>query len=448
MCDTFVALPDATADGSVIFGKNSDREINEAHELRIIPRARHARGSTVKATYIEIPQVAETHAVLLARPFWLWGAEMGANEHGVAIGNQAVFTRVAHEKTPGLIGMDLLRLALERAMTARDSLNVITGLLEHYGQSGNCGHRREFYYHNSFLLADAAEAWVLETAGREWAAVRVGSGVRSLSNALTIGTAWDLGSNGLVEMAIRSGWCKRRRDFSFAGCYSNRLFTYLSGAASRRSCTSGFLERRTARIGVTDAFAALRSHGTAAASAWRPDRRFIGATVCNHGGYGPVRAASQTVGSMVSRLRSGDSTHWLTGTSAPCTSVFKPAWVDAGLPELGPTPTGQYRPDSFWWRHEALHRATLRDYSARLPVYAALRNALESGFVKAEASERGRPAAERLAFSTRCFQAAENAENDWLGSIRELPVSQRRSWHHERAWARADLEAGVPASCV
>lgn len=25
-CDTFVALPDATADGSVVFGKNSDRE--------------------------------------------------------------------------------------------------------------------------------------------------------------------------------------------------------------------------------------------------------------------------------------------------------------------------------------------------------------------------------------------------------------------------------------
>ena len=36
MCDTMVALGNATADGSVIFAKNSDREANEAHELVLI----------------------------------------------------------------------------------------------------------------------------------------------------------------------------------------------------------------------------------------------------------------------------------------------------------------------------------------------------------------------------------------------------------------------------
>lgn len=41
MCDTFVALGSATADGSVIFGKNSDREPNEAHELCVLPRTQH-----------------------------------------------------------------------------------------------------------------------------------------------------------------------------------------------------------------------------------------------------------------------------------------------------------------------------------------------------------------------------------------------------------------------
>ncbi len=119
MCDTLVALGNSTADGSVIFAKNSDREPNEAHELVLIPRASHPAGSTVSCTYIDIPQVAETFAVLLAKPFWIWGAEMGANEKGVAIGNEAVFTKVPMEKQPGLIGMDFLRLALERAATAR-----------------------------------------------------------------------------------------------------------------------------------------------------------------------------------------------------------------------------------------------------------------------------------------------------------------------------------------
>ncbi len=50
MCDTFVALPDATADGSVLLGKNSDREPNEAHELLLLPAAHHRGGDSVTAT--------------------------------------------------------------------------------------------------------------------------------------------------------------------------------------------------------------------------------------------------------------------------------------------------------------------------------------------------------------------------------------------------------------
>src|SRR5512136_1974060 len=139
MCDNLVALGNYTADGSVIFAKNSDREPNEAHELVLVPHALHPTGSMVRCTNIDIPQVAETYAVLLAKPFWIWGAEMGANEKGVAIGNGAVFTKVPMDKKPGLIGMDFLRLALERAATAHAALDVIVNLLEAYGQSGNCG---------------------------------------------------------------------------------------------------------------------------------------------------------------------------------------------------------------------------------------------------------------------------------------------------------------------
>src|SRR5689334_7217401 len=98
MCDTAVALGAATADGSVIFGKNSDREPNEAHCLVHVPRAQHPAGSSVRCTYIDVPQVAETYGVLLSKPFWIWGAEIGANEMGVVIGNEALFTRVPYEK--------------------------------------------------------------------------------------------------------------------------------------------------------------------------------------------------------------------------------------------------------------------------------------------------------------------------------------------------------------
>ena len=115
MCDTFVVLPPFTRDGSVIFGKNSDREPNEAQALEFHPAQEYPAGQTVRCTYLEIPQVRETHAVLLCRPFWMWGAEMGANEKGVVIGNEAVFTKMPIDRKGGLTGMDLLRLALEKS---------------------------------------------------------------------------------------------------------------------------------------------------------------------------------------------------------------------------------------------------------------------------------------------------------------------------------------------
>ena len=171
MCDTLVVVPPRAA--KVVLAKNSDREPGEAQPIEVHPARRHSSGARLRATWIELDQVPRTHAIVLSRPAWMWGAEMGVNEHGLAIGNEAVFTRVPVADT-GLTGMDLLRLALERAKDADEALDLVTWMIARHGQGGRCGYRaRSFRYHSSFVIADPRGAWLLETAGAFWAALRI-----------------------------------------------------------------------------------------------------------------------------------------------------------------------------------------------------------------------------------------------------------------------------------
>jgi len=439
MCDTFVALANATEDGSVIFGKNSDRDANEAHELVIIPHIQHPEGSFEHCTYIDIPQVAETNAVLLAKPFWIWGAEMGANEHNVVIGNEAVFTKVPYGKKPGLIGMDFLRLALERAESARQALDVIVNLLEKYGQSGNCGFAHTLFYHNSFLIADLHEAWVLETAGKHWAAEKV-KDIRSISNAITIRSTWDLASEDLVSHAIEKGWCKDRDTFNFSKCYSDLIYTRFSDSHKRQCRTTELLKRHLGKISLNSAMQILRDHGAEAGKDWSPDKGLFGAEVCMHASSGPVRG-SQSTGSMISHLKDGKATHWLTGTSAPCSGIFKPVWLDSGLPDLGPAPTGTYDENTLWWRHENLHRELLRDYALRIELYQNERDTLEQEFITEAKKASSSTKTKRFKTSEVCFGKALEATERWVSSIKTAKLSKRRSFIHKLVWDKLDRQA-------
>lgn len=76
---------------------------------------------------------------------------------------------------------------------------VITSLLEEHGQGGACEEGGGMTYHNSYLLADAREAWVLETAGRWWAAQRVTQG------APAVGASRALGRAGWAGVLVASG---------------------------------------------------------------------------------------------------------------------------------------------------------------------------------------------------------------------------------------------------
>jgi dipeptidase len=435
MCDTLVALGNSTADGSVMLAKNSDREPNEAQALVYLPAAIYPSGATVKCTFAEIPQVRETHAVILSKPFWMYGCEMGANEAGVAIGNEAVFSKEPYETT-GLSGMDVMRLALERAASAEAALRTILDLLGRHGQCALGGYRHTMKYHNSFLIADRREAYVLETAGRYWAVEQVRD-VRAISNGLSIQGVGDDAAPGLVEHAIQRGWARSRAAFDFARCYREPLYTTLSASGPRRACTTAALHAARGHITLPMLAAALRDHGPQAARpGWTPGQGLF-MQVCAHAAPGPIRGGSQTAGSMIAHLGGVRDTFWLTGSAAPCTGLFKPAWFAFGAAlaqAFGPLPGAMADEASRWWRHERLHRAVLQDYATRQPLYQAERNALEEAFM-AEAATADPTAV------TAFYARADAAETSWTARAEHAPVQHRAGWLYRRFWAGQDAAA-------
>ncbi len=190
-----------------------------------------------------------------------------------------------------------------------------------------------------------------------------------------------------------------------------------------------------------DLMGALRDHGADTGRDWTPARRLTGAAVCDHAGFGPVRIA-QTTGSMISHLAADVQTHFVTGTAAPCTSIFKPVWLGSELPAAGLSPTNHYDEATLFWRHEALHRATLCNYPGILPLYASERDALERQFVKGAMTCRDRTAGERADYTAACFATADEAEVKWRKRVAQSRLPDRRPLLYASAWRSFDAAAG------
>jgi secernin len=289
VCDCLVALPVATG-AHTLFAKNSDRPPGEVQVVEWHP-PRTDRGP-LRVTHVEIDaHDGPTRGCLLSRPDWCWGAEHGVNDAGVAIGNEAIYTTLdPRTAAPALIGMDLVRLGLERAATASAAVDVVTSLLERYGQGGT-GHdparsERPRPYWSSFLIADPVRAFVVETSGRTWAVEEVDgsadtSGVRAISNRTTIPSfdADHRHPRQPVERLVDPRWHASRR------------------VLARRPVDGAALA------------AHLRSHDTCGEPGW---------SVCMH-----VEGVEETTASMIAELRGDGGPHrvW-TLVGHPCEEEY------------------------------------------------------------------------------------------------------------------------------
>ncbi|XP_075465150.1 secernin-3 isoform X2 [Ascaphus truei] len=198
------------------------------------------------------------------------------------------------------------RLGLERAKTAEEAVDVIGNLLEKYGQGGNCSEdSMSFTYHNSFLLADRKEAWILETAGKYWAAEKVEEGIRNISNSLSITTKIDREHPGMREYAKTKGWWDGKKEFNFAAVYSYFNPSRISSSGDR----------------FCEGYKLLRKHkGSMTAETMME-------ILCDKKSGINMEGGFMTTGSMVSILPQDlkqPCCHFFTGTPDPSRSFFKP----------------------------------------------------------------------------------------------------------------------------
>lgn len=354
-CDTMVALAGVTRHGQTVFAKNSDRPAQECQPLELHPRRSHPDGAVTRCQFVSLPEVATTWRHVGSRPWWCWGYEHGYNEHQVVIGNEGLGSRLPTAREPRLIGMEILRLGLERARTAAEAVDIVTDLVSRYGQGEFVNAAGVGTYDNGYIVADPREAYVIETAGHHWAVKRV-SGALGISNVYSLEDG-DLRLSPEAESdATERGWWEKGKPFSFADAYTASSRAEGSGAMRRRrSCTA--LQQRFGSVDVRTMMAILGDHSDSKTpeEPWQTEIN-PGSGICIHAS--PLGVGGNTAASLVADLCADGSrlpVYWCSLYS-PCLGLFLPTFIEGQLPEALGRGGERARDDSPWWGFHLLSR--------------------------------------------------------------------------------------------
>ena len=216
-----------TADGSVMIGGSGD-EVS-SHWLEVIPAKEHPPGAmiTVGVTadafmpgrFTEIPQARKTNRYLTMNYSEYEGfppplTNGGLNEHNVAgrdvwSPSRPELVEMTPNPQTGPQYSDLSRIAMERARTAREAVEIIGALIDEHGYSTYGG--------NSHMFADENEGWVLLnfSGGKGlWIAERLGPDDIRMSYPgyihnipLDFQDSDDyMGSDNFISFAVAQGW--------------------------------------------------------------------------------------------------------------------------------------------------------------------------------------------------------------------------------------------------
>jgi dipeptidase len=307
-----------TADGSIFLAGYGDEP--SSHWLEIVPRRQHpagaeiAVGATKEASFpgqlIKVPQAVVTFKYITMNYSSFAGfpaplTNGGLNEHHVA--GRDIWSpsrKELRDMTPrpqtGLNYSDLSRLAMERARTAREAVEIVGALIDKHGYATYGG--------NSHLFADVNEGWILiNFAGGQklWVAQRLGPDEVRVSRPGYIGEvpldylkhSGFRGSANLVSFATEKGWFDPNagQPFNVNKIYGDGLMRHEAVDAMEKR-----LRAQKGKIGVKEVMAAVRPPDLTRDSA----------------GYGQVAHLRQGVHAEVGAL-------WVAGAS-PLTAPFTP----------------------------------------------------------------------------------------------------------------------------
>lgn len=387
-CSTMVALGNMTQSGNLIFAKNSDRAVNESQPLCFYPARTYPKGSLVNCTFIQIPQVEKTYACIGSRPYNLFGFEHGVNEHGLVIGNEAVMGREAPERKWGLLGMDILRLALERCKTASEAVYTIGNLLEMYGTGGDPAYRIPAFNAN-YIIADAKEAYLFESCQREWTAKKV-KNTGNIGNCYSIGDDYDIIGQNVVAHCADKGWVSSgaaasggkinaAKAFALDDCFFTEAESYFRFNRVKELLSAG--EKHTAKSMMdilrdhydgTDYGRSLFSIATAKLPA-----------VCSHpGGMGGCATAASVVCELDEKAPAELRYVFWGSMAPPCCSIFRPYFNIGFLPEQLQHAHALYRNSDQWWIFTELERYIALNYEVFSPGVRSAFGALENELIE------------------------------------------------------------------
>ncbi len=405
-CTTMLAKDGATKNGDTIFAKNSDRPLNEAQPLCFYPAMDYPEGAEVQCSFIRIPQVRHTYSCIGSKPHVFFGFEHGINENGLIIGNEQVSGRELPERQWGLIGMDILRLALERSKDAAEAISIISDLLQKVGTGGDPSVRISAFNAN-YIIADPKEAYLFESHQRNWVAKKIAN-IGYLSNCYSIQEDYDLVSKNAVEEAVKKGWHFPGNAFNPAKAWTKDDCVFAESEGFVRYARLRQLMEERGSLSIEMMMGNLRDHYDNVFLSnipYSPAAAKI-PCICSHpGGVSGCSTAASTVTVLRKDVpKELIFTYWAS-MAPPCCSIFRPVYNINWLPEDFQKAHALYRPEDQWWVFTELERyiaLNYEDFSKDVKI----------SFAKLE---------------TEFIQEAEHIEKEYNGDISVLKEFSQRA---------------------